>query len=435
MNFKFDSLDDIKDIDLGPSSPLPSTHNSNRPNLVIRDPPRSFTPTSSSGRGDSSIGLDLIINKDKQKKPSPRSSPITFSAPVEEPKSSFTRNMYNKIDNETPSLSLNIGDNLRGGGNDFSSLDDFLKDDIKSSDNRQSNTIPSPVEIKPPSGNIGFNFNDDLLTPEPQAYTFNQQHTQQNTYMPSPQAPEKPMSIEERQQKKFELLCKLERLKRKGVIVPRTYTMNSDYEEIKFEYEKLHNERLMDNSVKMYRQMLVSATTALEYFNTKANPIDFYLDGWSDHVYSQQHDYDEMFEEMYEKYKDKGSLPVELRLALSLGGSALMYHLSNTMFKSVLPGAQDILRQNPDLMKHMQQTLLSTMAQQGPHEANLAGMMAGSMGVDPTQRPPFNNPSAPPRNAPAERRQMSGPSGLDNFLNDITGNKNGDSRNINVDLS
>jgi hypothetical protein len=30
---------------------------------------------------------------------------------------------------------------------------------------------------------------------------------------------------------------------------------------------------------------------------------------------------------------------------------------------------------------------------------------------------------------------MSGPSGLDNFLNDITGNKNGDSRNINVDLS
>ena len=60
------------------------------------------------------------------------------------------------------------------------------------------------------------------------------------------------MSVEEMQRKKFDLLCKLERLKRKGVIVPRTYTMNSPYEEIKYEYDKLHNERLMDNSVKMY---------------------------------------------------------------------------------------------------------------------------------------------------------------------------------------
>jgi hypothetical protein len=342
--------------------------------------------------------------------------------------------MYKKIDNETPSLSLDIGENFNTGGD---SLDDFLKDDFRhsNSNNRSTgNSVPSPVEIKPPSGNIGFNFNDDLLTPEPKTYNFNVQ----NASSQPPPPPEKPMSIEERQQKKFELLCKLERLKKKGVIVPRTYTMNSDYDEIKFEYEKLHNERLMDNSVKMYRQMLVSTTTAVEYFNTKANPFDFYLDGWSDHVYSQQHDYDEMFEEVYEKYKEKGSMPVELRLMLSLGGSALMYHLSNTMFKSVLPGAQDILRQNPDLMKHMQQTLLNSMAQQGPQEATLAGMMAGSMGVDPTQRPPFNNPSAPPRNAQQERRQMSGPSGLDNFLNDITGSKHGDSRNINninVDLS
>jgi hypothetical protein len=427
MSFKFDSLDDLKDIslDFGPSSPNNNNNNNNnnRPNLVIRDPPRSFTPTSSSNRGDSSIGLDLIINKDKQKKPSPRSSPVTFSAPVEEPKSSFTRNIYKKIENDTPNLNLDIGEN-------FNSLDDFLKDDLKSSSGggRSNNGVPSPVEIKPPSSNIGFNFNDDLLTPEPSSYN----HNVHTVPMTSPQAPEKPMSIEERQQKKFELLCKLERLKKKGVIVPRTYTMNSDYDEIKFEYEKLHNERLMDNSVKMYRQMLISTTTAVEYFNTKMNPFDFHLDGWSDHIYSQQHDYDEMFEEIYEKYKEKGSMPVELRLALSLGGSALMYHLSDTMFKTVLPGAQDILRQNPDLMKHMQQTLLSTMAQQGPNEAALAGMMAGSMGVDPTQKPPFNNPSAPPRNAPADRRQMSGPSGLDNFLNDITGNN---SRNINVDLS
>jgi len=430
MDFKLDSLDDIKDIslDLGSSG----TSQRSRPSLVIRDPPRSPTPT---GRGDSSIGLDLIINKDRQKRSSPRSSPVTFSAPVEEPKSSFTNNMYSKINSETPNLNLNIGSSAGG-------LDDFLKDEFKPSQSRQdSYSIPSPVEIKPPSGDIGFSFNDDLLSPEPPMTSINS--VPEPRYSP----PERPMTVEERQQKKFELLCKLERLKKKGVIVPRTYTMNSDYEEIKYEYEKLHNERLMDNSVKMYRQMLVSTTTAVEYFNTKANPFDFYLDGWSDHVYSQQHDYDEIFEEIYEKYSDQGSLAPELRLCLSLGGSALMYHLSNTMFKSVLPGAQDILRQNPDLMKHMQQTLLSTMAQQGPQEATLAGMMGGAMNSgNPTGGPPFNAPSAPAREAPGgERRQMSGPSGLDSFLNDITGSRGendvrniniGDHRgNINVDLS
>jgi hypothetical protein len=106
-----------------------------------------------------------------------------------------------------------------------------------------------------------------------------------------------------------------------------------------------------------------------------------------------------------------------------------MYHLSNTMFKSVLPGAQDILRQNPDLMKHMQQTLLNTMAQQGPNEAAFAGMMGGAMnqggGYNPTSQ---GSPNAPPRmtNPPAnpnQRRQMNGPD-LDTFLDDITGSKN-----------
>ena len=41
----------------------------------------------------------------------------------------------------------------------------------------------------------------------------------------------------------------------------------------------------------------------------------------------------------------------ELRLLLTLGGSAFMFHLTNTMFKSSLPGMDDVMRQNPDLMK------------------------------------------------------------------------------------
>lgn len=439
-----DSFEDIKDItfDLGPSS---SNKGFSRPNLITRDPP-SRSPTN-----DSSFGLDLIMNKEKQKrKPSPSSSPSSFSPiPLDEPKSSFSNNMYSKIDNKTPSFGS-------GNGREKFNMDAYLEDELADLTSSKPSITKmggshssSPIELLPPSGN-GFNFDDDILGDNSNSNSNSNQNNQnQNNYSNQNQnqnsyqqdnsnsgsnSNDRPMSVEEMQRKKFDLLCKLERLKKKGVVVPRTYTMNSNYEEIKYEYEKLHNERLTDNSVKMYRQMLISTTTAIEYLNTKANPFDFYLDGWSDQVHSQQHDYDEIFEEIYEKYKDRGSMAPELRLLMSLGGSAFMYHLSNTMFKSVLPGAQDILRQNPDLMKHMQQTLLSTMAQQGPTEATFAGMMGGAMNRDtynPTQGPPSAGmrSSNPPSNSNGNRRQMSGPDGLDTFLDDITG---GNQRNADL---
>ena len=56
-----DSLDDIKDIsfDLGPKKPQSIL----KPNLVTRDPP---SRSGGGGSSDSSFGLDLIMNKDKQ---------------------------------------------------------------------------------------------------------------------------------------------------------------------------------------------------------------------------------------------------------------------------------------------------------------------------------------------------------------------------------
>jgi hypothetical protein len=60
-----DSLDDLKDIslDFGSRNDRHSNSNSNRPSLITRDP-----PPRNSNAPDSSFGLDLIMNKDKQKK-------------------------------------------------------------------------------------------------------------------------------------------------------------------------------------------------------------------------------------------------------------------------------------------------------------------------------------------------------------------------------
>ena len=46
---------------------------------------------------------------------------------------------------------------------------------------------------------------------------------------------------------------------------------------------------------------------------------------------------------------------------MMLGGSAFMFHLSNTMFKSNIPNMGDIMQQNPDLMKQFAKAAVGSM--------------------------------------------------------------------------
>ena len=63
-----------------------------------------------------------------------------------------------------------------------------------------------------------------------------------------------------------------------------------------------------------------------------------------------------------EKYGGEGdNIAPEIRLLLTLAGSAFMFHLTNTMFKSSIPGMDDVLRQNPELMKQFAEAAVGTM--------------------------------------------------------------------------
>jgi hypothetical protein len=73
-------------------------------------------------------------------------------------------------------------------------------------------------------------------------------------------------------------------------------------------------------------------------------------------------EYDEIFGELHEKYKSKAKMSPELKLLFQLGGSAIMLHMTNTMFKSALPGMDDIMRQNPELMQQFTQAAVSSMS-------------------------------------------------------------------------
>ena len=213
------------------------------------------------------------------------------------------------------------------------------------------------------------------------------------------------MSKEELLREKFKMLQKLEELESKGVRLSKKYTMESSLLEMKGEYETHLEEREKKNSVKFQQKLLMTAITGLEFLNNKFDPFDLKLDGWSEQINENIDDYDDIFGELHEKYKSKAKMAPELKLLFQLGGSAIMLHMTNTMFKSAMPGMDDIMRQNPELMKQFTQAAVNTMSQSSPNFGNFMGDMMGGMGggmggggmaAPPPMSSNFNNQRPPP---------------------------------------
>ena len=176
------------------------------------------------------------------------------------------------------------------------------------------------------------------------------------------------LTKEELLREKFKYLKKFEELEKKGIRLTKKYDMESSLSEMKGEYETHVEERERRNSVKFQGKMLMACITGLEFLNNKFDPFDLKLDGWSEQVNENIDDYDEIFGELHEKYKSKAKMAPELKLLFQLGGSAIMLHMTNTMFKSAMPGMDDIMRQNPELMQQFTQAAVSSMsnATRGP---------------------------------------------------------------------
>ena len=237
------------------------------------------------------------------------------------------------------------------------------------------------------------------------------------------------LSPEQEATEKTALLTKMRRLATKGV-VGNAMNMTNTLDEIKAEYSRLVDSAGLEKSIKFQRNLLVTCVTGMEFLNQKFNPVDVNLDGWSESVNENQEDYDEIFEELYDKYKDRTKVAPEIRLLMTLGISASMCHLTNTFFKSKMPGMDDILKQNPDLAR---QFASAAASQVGPGFANFMSMGQKPMQQQSQQQSmqepqaftgiPDNgtwNPqeaSAPPSpQAQTARREMRGPTGVEDIL-------------------
>ena len=132
---------------------------------------------------------------------------------------------------------------------------------------------------------------------------------------------------------KEKILFGLYRLRKKGVNASTRYTIDSDLDTMRDEYKFLKRRVDMDASRAFSAKMLVMIVTAFEFMNDRWDPFDLYLDGWSEHIHENISDYDEVFDQLYEKYKDKMAVAPEVKLMLMLGGSAFMFHMTNSMFR------------------------------------------------------------------------------------------------------
>ena len=223
---------------------------------------------------------------------------------------------------------------------------------------------------------------------------------------------------------KRELLYQFDRLEKKGLKLPRKFTLASSLDEMRAEYERLVRDRETDNSIKFQRRMLMGFVTGIEFLNTKFDPFDVDLDGWAESIDAT--DYDDVFEELHAKYRGKAKMAPELKLLFMLGGSGVMFHLSKTMFKSSLPGLDQVMRQNPQLARQVAQATLNTMAGNAePSNAKrggaggLAGLFGSFFGGGPGTGSAAGAPPPPPPPPPGA---MKGPGRVDDILNELQRN-------------
>ena len=233
---------------------------------------------------------------------------------------------------------------------------------------------------------------------------------------------------------KADFINKLQRLEAKGFPVAKRFTMDNSLDEIKAEYMRLVDARQLETSIRFQRNMLMGLVTGVEWMNNKFDPFDLKLDGWSEGVHENIEDYDEIFEELYDKYKERGKMPPEARLMFQLAGSGFMCHVSNQFFRTKMPSADDIFKKNPELAR---QFAAAAAQQASPGFGNFMGMAMGVPQGGPPQQPQgpmgvplnqasgpgafFNSPQVPQHVAAAPpvqtaRREMKGPSGVDDIL-------------------
>lgn len=233
--------------------------------------------------------------------------------------------------------------------------------------------------------------------------TFSENETQPNETQPKE-------TWEDKQKMKQDLLIKIQSLEKKGFEFSKKFTMTSNYEEMMFEYQKIKKFVETQSAIKFSRRCLMACVTGLEFLNKRFDPFHIKLEGWSENVMENVDDYDNIFEKLHEKYGGKAEIAPEIELLLTLGGSAFMFHLTNTMLKG--PGMSGMLAQNnPNIIANMMGAMSQGMKEMNrPPTGPAMAQMYQNQGQNQNSFPK-------PMDTRTQRQEMQGPTIDPNLFN------------------
>jgi hypothetical protein len=213
-------------------------------------------------------------------------------------------------------------------------------------------------------------------------------------------------SFEEKQKLKQDLLIKIAVLEKKGFEFTKKFNMSSNYEEMMFEYTKIKKFIESQAGIKFARRCLMACVTGLEFLNKKFDPFSIKLEGWSENVMENVDDYDNVFERLHEKYASKAEVSPEIELLLMVGGSAFMFHLTNSLLKG--PALGSLLAQNGNF---------GQPGQSGQQNFMASMMGAMNQGMKEMSKPPAPQGMPPPMETRGLRKEMRGPTLDQNLFN------------------
>ena len=209
------------------------------------------------------------------------------------------------------------------------------------------------------------------------------------------------LSDREKRRKKRSMLRSMDEWYEKGILKSASnLSMDSPYEEIEDEYEGALEDKRKRDAVKLQQNWLITAINTIEYGNGVFNPFDINLDGWGESVSEDIDSYSEIFEQLHDKYKG-GKMSPELALLLKLGFSASVVHFTNRTLSTAAPGVDDIMRQNPELMRMFTNATVDVMKKSSPGMSFASELLNNNRPGTMTGPPPT---PVETRNQPAQAR-------------------------------
>lgn len=142
------------------------------------------------------------------------------------------------------------------------------------------------------------------------------------------------MSEESVRKEKVYLLFKLKGFEKRGHPLSIRADMHASLQDLRNESARLKKKVEVERSQQLLRSMTVAGAGFLEWANNKYDPLEADLEGWTESIQINIDNYDDVFEELHEKYSDRVNVSPEFKLIGMFGMSAFMFAWSKRQIRA-----------------------------------------------------------------------------------------------------